>query len=100
MSWYSQKAREALAGKQFHELQSGYSPQIRQVTMTLIVTDMKTEEDCKKIGNTLRNLPGVVSVNIIPRHRRVTVTYNLPQINLETIGYHITKLGYRYIQKA
>jgi len=100
MSWYSQQARDVLAGKGFRELQSGYSPQIRQVTMTLIITDMKTEEDCQKIGYTLRNLPGIVSVNIIPRHRRVTVTYNLPQMNLETIGYHITRLGYRYIQKA
>lgn len=100
MSWYSQQAKSLLAQRQFRELQSGYSPQIRQVTMTLIVTDMKTEEDCQKIANTLRNLPGVVSVTIVPRHRRVTVTYNLPQMNLETIGYHITRLGYRYIQKA
>lgn len=99
MSWYSQQAWEILQ-QRFQNLQYGYISENRQVTMTLIISDMKTDEDCQKIGNTLRNLPGVVSVNIIPRYRRVTVTYNLPQMNLETIGYHITRLGYHYIQKA
>lgn len=100
MSWYSQRAVEVLAGKQMQNLHYGYTPDLRQVTMTLIVSDMRTGEDAKKISNALGTLPGVISVNIVLERRWVVITYYLPQISLEIIGHHITKLGYHYIHKS
>ncbi|QGP93627.1 hypothetical protein MGLY_30470 [Neomoorella glycerini] len=100
MSWYSQRAAEILAGQQWQNLRYGYTPELRQVTMTLIVSDMRTGEDAKKISNALGSLPGVISVNVVLERRWVVITYYLPQISLEIIGQHITKLGYHYIHKS
>ncbi|WP_406676131.1 heavy-metal-associated domain-containing protein [Moorella sp. ACPs] len=100
MSWYSQRAAEILAGQQGQNWHHGYTPDLRQVTMTLIVSDMRTGEDAKKISNALGSLPGVISVNVVLERRWVVITYYLPQISLEIIGEHITKLGYHYIHKS
>lgn len=71
----------------------------QEATITLIITNMNTEEDARKLVNTLQTLPGVSSVVPLPSHRRLTITYNSSQITLETIGYHITQLGYHYLHK-
>ncbi|MBE3572281.1 MAG: heavy-metal-associated domain-containing protein [Moorella humiferrea] len=100
MSWYSQRAAQILAGQQGQNWRYGYNPELRQVTMTLIVSDMRTGEDAKKISNALGSLPGVISVNVVLERRWVVITYYLPQISLEIIGEQITKLGYHYIHKS
>ena len=71
----------------------------QEVTITLIITNMKSDEDARKLVNALQNIPGVTNVVPFPKHRRLTITYNSSQITLETIGYHITKLGYHYLHK-
>ncbi|SMB97642.1 Copper chaperone CopZ [Thermanaeromonas toyohensis ToBE] len=71
----------------------------QEATVTLIITNMKSDEDTRKLVNTLQTLPGVSSVVPFLSHRRLMITYNSSQITLETIGYHITKLGYHYIHK-
>lgn len=71
----------------------------QEATITLIITNMKSDEDARKLVNTLQTLPGVSSVVPFPSHRRLMITYNSSQITLETIGYHITKLGYHYLHK-
>jgi copper chaperone CopZ len=71
----------------------------QEVTVTLIIADMTTDEDAKKLSNTLRSLPGVTKVLPLPVHRLLTLTYNPTKISLEAIGYQITMLGYRYIHK-
>ncbi|WP_258358991.1 heavy-metal-associated domain-containing protein [Moorella sulfitireducens] len=100
MSWYSQRAAEILTGRQGHSWRDGYTPDLRQVTITLIVSNMRTGEDARKISNALHILPGVVSVNVILERRWVVVTYYLPRISLEIIGEQITKLGYHFIHKS
>ncbi|MCG0278891.1 MAG: hypothetical protein L5656_10275 [Thermanaeromonas sp.] len=71
----------------------------QEATVTLIITNMKSDEDTWRLINTLQALPGVSSVVPFPSHRRLMITYNSSQITLEIIGYHITKLGYHYIHK-
>ncbi len=100
MSWYSQRAMQILGPQQLPDLSYGYPPDLRQVTMTLIISDMRSGEDAQKISNALRNLPGIISVKTILERRWVVLTYYLPQISLEIIGHHITKLGYHYIHKS
>jgi len=100
MSWYSQRAMQILGPQQLPNLSYAYPADLRQVTMTLIVSDMRTGEDAKKISNALAGLPGIISVKTILERRWVVITYYLPQISLEIIGHHITKLGYHYIHKS
>ncbi|MGI6286214.1 hypothetical protein MHOCP_13110 [Moorella humiferrea] len=100
MSWYSQRAVEILGGQLRQISHYGYPTEPRQVTVTLIVSDMRTGEDAKKISSALSSLPGVAGVNVILERRWVVITYYLPQISLEIIGEQITKLGYHYIHKS
>ncbi|MCG0278901.1 MAG: heavy-metal-associated domain-containing protein [Thermanaeromonas sp.] len=71
----------------------------QQVTVTLIITNMKDDEDARKLASVLQSIPGITNVVPFPRHRRLTITYNSSQITLEAIGYHIARLGYHYLHK-
>ncbi|MDK2821224.1 MAG: hypothetical protein PWP31_1189 [Clostridia bacterium] len=90
MSWYGQDINNLFTSNR----------EVRQVTINLIVTNMKTEEDRQKVGNALQNLNGIINLTILPRNRRLVITYNLDQINLENICHHISQLGYNYVKKA
>lgn len=70
------------------------------ITVSLIITNMKSQEDCTRLVEGLRTLPGIINVTPFLLQRRLTITYSVPQTNLELIGHHIRKLGYLYIQKA
>lgn len=85
MSWYRQWASKI---------------KNQQVTMTIIIPDMKNNKDWEIINRAIAGLPGIISVNNILNRRRIVVTYNLHQISLETIGQQLDKTGYRYVRKA
>lgn len=72
----------------------------QEVTVTLIITNMKSPEDCTKLTEGLRTLPGVIKVTPLLSQHRLAVTYDTSKTQLELIGYQIRKLGYHYIQKA
>ncbi|GFN23733.1 hypothetical protein [Thermanaeromonas sp. C210] len=71
----------------------------QQVSVTLVITNMTTKDDCTKLVDMLGTLPGVSRAIPLLSQRRLIVTYNPWQITLETICFHIRQLGYHYVQK-
>lgn len=71
----------------------------QQVSVTLLITNMATEEDCTKLVDMLSTLPGVARAIPLLSQRRLIVTYNPSQITLETICFHLRHVGYYCVQK-
>ncbi|MBE3581721.1 MAG: hypothetical protein IMW96_08860 [Thermoanaerobacteraceae bacterium] len=71
----------------------------QQVSVTLVITNMTTKEDCTKLVDMLGTLPGLARAIPLLNQRRLIVTYNPSQITLETICFHIRQLGYHYVHK-
>ncbi|MGI9953309.1 hypothetical protein V3F56_13185 [Moorellaceae bacterium AZ2] len=102
MTFYYDRLKSRIAPQLPYEKQGNnlfISNWQQQVSVTLLITNMTKEDDCNKLVEMLGTLPGIAKVTPILVQRRLIITYNPSQINLETIGYHIRKLGYHYIQK-
>ncbi|KAB3527640.1 hypothetical protein [Alkaliphilus serpentinus] len=68
------------------------------VSFNMIITNLHTQQDHDTIAQHLSNMNGIVGVsNFHPQ--KLTVAYNKYQIGLESIVYHISKLGYRYVNR-
>lgn len=71
----------------------------RSVSITLIITDMYSDEDFNKIKTELLKINGIIDVN---RRfiKKVEVIYDYTKIGLQHIGFALNKTGYNYIKRA
>ncbi|WP_227763801.1 hypothetical protein [Zhaonella formicivorans] len=70
------------------------------VSITMIIPNMDTEEDFNLISSALLELKGVNSVSPLLRCKRIEINFNPIKIGLETIAHCIGMLGYRYIKRV
>lgn len=106
MSWYNQKVNELMENipsePQATHIPSGvlYQKYGKEIAMSLTITDINSEADKEVLMKAIYSLPGVTSVKTILQQKKLIISYNTGKINLETILYHIARLGYHYIQRS
>jgi copper chaperone CopZ len=66
----------------------------------LIVSNMRTAEDARKIEQGLRSIDGMIKAEAIVRIRRVAVEFDTGKTNLETLLKKVEELGYTYIRRV
>ncbi|MHB1127985.1 MAG: hypothetical protein ACYC2T_13725 [Bacillota bacterium] len=70
----------------------------RNVSITLIITNMYSDEDFNKIKTELLKVNGIIDVN----HRlikKVEIIYDYTKIGLHHIAFALNKTGYNYIKR-
>lgn len=68
------------------------------ISFNMIITNLRVQEDYDTIVEALKDLKGVMGVSGF-QPQKLTVAYNKNLIGLESIVYHISKLGYRYVNR-
>lgn len=107
MGWYSplawKMAQETLKNRQLKGnmlLNSVTVPESKSTTVTLIITNMKSEADQRRIVNELKKIYGIIKVNVNLQRRWLIVTYNMYLTRIEVIHGTLTKLGYSTVKKT
>jgi hypothetical protein len=99
MSWYGEQLRNTEGG-QLKQISHRPYTRAQQMTMNLIVPEMKNISDCQVVTNAIKRLPGVVNATAILNRRQLQVTYNISRTTLENISYQLKATGYGIISKA
>jgi len=106
LSWYQEKLNK-LSMENAYQFQESLIPDkklfntySRNITITLIITNMYTETDSQKLSSKLLTLEGVNKVQTILNNKRLIISYDIRKTKLETVTYTIAKLGYHYLQRG
>ncbi|SDK54671.1 hypothetical protein [Natronincola ferrireducens] len=78
-----------------HEI---YTASNAVITMHMTITNLNTQEDYQNIATALKDIRGVEGIGSF-QQKKLSVTYNQHETSLEHIVYHISNLGYRYINR-
>lgn len=95
------KKSKALVPPRYAELIQKYQMNYigsRVATIGMTIINLNTFKDYNKIATALKELKGVIEIGDF-QPKKLIVTYDRHLINLETIVYKISKLGYRYINR-
>lgn len=105
MSWYKEKVSalmESAAQNKPSHMPCGklYNQYGKELSFTINITNMNTEEDKDRITERLLSIAGVTHVKPILHQKKIIVTFNTIKTNLEAITFALAKLGYHYVQKG
>lgn len=68
------------------------------ITMNMIITNLNTQEDYESIATILKQIKGVKAIGVF-QLKKIGVTFNRYETSLENIVHHLSKMGYKYINR-
>lgn len=106
MTWYRKKGEIHIPT--YHNIQvpnnykqSGFKCNTsNQVSMTLTITNMHSNEDFEKIKKALLGIIGVNDVQKTTNIKKLVVNFDISKTNLTVIAHTIANLGYKYLQRG
>ncbi|MDS1029711.1 heavy-metal-associated domain-containing protein [Bacillota bacterium LX-D] len=103
MSWFM----ESKLGKEWADLtvpksEENFAQSIIDLesTITMIVTDMYTEEDYQKIAGELQAMDGIKQISPLLELHRIEICYDTRKISLDRIANCISAQGYHYLNRV
>jgi|GEM_PF-1144884 len=72
----------------------------KEIPVMLTITNLNTPADGESLSQALLKMEGVIRAEPIPHQKKLAVRYNPALININSITYKISSLGYHYVQRG